>query len=321
MYNIVFSIPIHEKFEVVLDLICNIRHFNPNCGIVFHLSKAFNYRDSKISKGHFLDIVNRIGDIWINPESLRSGRNDIIQTHISNFFFVKNFVEFDYFAFCASNESFIRSNVYDYMKNFEWGSKNRIIAGPEDWRFGKELFNDLDLFRSFGSPEYKIVFSNTEGQFFKKALFEKICEKINSFYDYRKMEVPYPRDEIYFSTFARNLKERAEQPIGDIYTYSAYHFHFLWDVSRFEIDKLLRGNNHIYSIKRVDRNLNDGIRAMLRERFGYVDELRVWLGNAIELTSFNNIVIDIGSLNKNAKQLFQNWKKIPKFFTNRWKTK
>ena len=319
MYNIVFSIPIHEKFEVVVDQICNIKYFNKNCGIVFHISESFNYKDSKISREQFENIVKEIGDVWINPVSLRSGRSDIIQTYISNFEYIKNFVDFEYFAFCASNESFIKSGTYEYLKDFAWGTRNIIISKPEDWKFGKDLFDDKDLTNFLKSQGGQIIFSNAEGQFFTKGLFDQICYKINSFYDFTQIVNFYPREEIYFSSVAACLAKDNGCKMGQIYTYSAYHFRFLWDVTRFEINKLLKNDNQLFSVKRVDRKFNDNIRVFLRQKFGYGQSLEYIVGNTIKLETMNMLEIDVISLKKNFKQLFKNWKKIPKFFMNKWK--
>lgn len=319
MYNVIFSIPIHEKFEVVVDQICNIKYFNKNCGIVFHISESFNYADSKISREQFESIVKSMGDVWINPVSLRSGRSDIIQTYMSNFEYVKNLVDFEYFAFCASNESFIKSGVYEYMKNFAWGAKNIIISKLEDWKFGNALFKDKDVMEFLKSQDGQVVFSNAEGQFFRKELFGQISQKIKSFYDYTKIVSFYPREEIYFSSVAACLTKNEEASVGQIYTYSAYHFRFLWDVTRFEINKLLKNDNQLFSVKRVDRKFNDNIRVFLRQKFGYGQSLEYIVGNTIKLETMNMLEIDVISLKKNFKQLFKNWKKIPKFFMNKWK--
>lgn len=319
MYHIIFSIPIHEKFEVVLDQICNIKHFNKNCGIILHISKSFNYKESQISKEQFESIVKKIGDVWINPISLRSGRSDIIQTYISNFEYIKSRVEFEYFAFCASNESFIKPGTYEYMRKFNWGSKNIIISSPEDWKFGKDLFKDSDLMGYLDSQSSPVVFSNAEGQFFRKELFEQISQIISSFYDYKKTTVFYPREEVYFSTVAACLTKSRGGSIGNIFTYSAYHFRFLWDVTRFEIDKLLKTNNDLYSVKRVDRKFNDNIRVLLRQQFGYSNELDSYVGKIVRQKSMGKFEIDMISLNKNVNQFLDNWKKIPKFFMNKWK--
>lgn len=322
MLNIVFSIPIHQRFEVVLDQICNFRHFNPNCGIVFHLSQSFDESGSALSKKDFCAIVEQMGNIYINPTSVRTGFADIIQTHISNFEYVKELTEFEYFAICASNESFVRTGLYDYMKDFDCGFSRCAIKKASDWRFGKFLFKDEDFLSYVNETDRKILnFTKPEGQFYKKNLFSGICTKIKIFYDYTKMPFAYPREEVYFSTIACNIADAQQSlKIGDIFTYSAYHFAFLWDVSRIECNRIASGCDAQFSVKRVDRLINDNIRMYLREKYGYADDLRRLLPPHICLKKQCTVLVDCASLKKNVKQLCKNWKKIPKFFTNKWKT-
>ena len=45
-YAVAFSIPAHEKFEVIVDQITNINHFNPNCAIVLHISKKLRQMET-----------------------------------------------------------------------------------------------------------------------------------------------------------------------------------------------------------------------------------------------------------------------------------
>ena len=53
-YKILFSIPVHEKLEVVLDQIANIFTLNKDCGIVLHFSPVFDYANSAIDKDTFI---------------------------------------------------------------------------------------------------------------------------------------------------------------------------------------------------------------------------------------------------------------------------
>ena len=322
MLNIIFSIPIHQRFEVVLDQIYNFRHFNPNCGIVFHLSQGFDEAGSALSKDEFLSIVEKIGNVYINPTSVRTGFADIIQAHISNFEYVKDCVDFDFFAVCASNEAFVRSGLYDYIRDFDCGFSSCPIKKASDWRFGDWLFQDEKLLSYVNNTEAKILnFTKPEGQYYKKNLFLDICTKIKGFYDYNVMPFAYPREEVYFSTIACNMNAAQQSlKIGDIFTYSAYHFAFLWDVSRIECNRVSSGRYPFFSVKRVDRSINDNIRIYLREKFGYVGKLRSVLPSRIKLKKLNVVQIDFMSLKKNVKQLCNNWKKIPKFFSNKWKT-
>lgn len=319
MLNIVFSIPIHQKLEVVLDQICNIQHFNPNCGIVFHMSKGFDYKTSLITKEYFLQKVKQLGNVFINPESVRTGFADIIQAHISNFDYVSKVCDFHYFAICASNESFIRPNLYDHLKQVDCGYRLNSIEKASEWKYGEPLFRDQDLLGYLKANGYNLIDVTTpEGQYFRKDIMMEVVETIKHFYNYLNMKEAYPREEVYFSTVARNLFPNAK--VGKIFTYSAYHYQFLWDVTRSEINRLIHFKGDIYSVKRVNRQLNDNIRVYLRDKFKYDGRLSDLLPNDIDVKDrYTNLRIDMSSVKKNIKELMDNWKKIPKYFTNKWK--
>lgn len=89
-YRILFSIPVHEKPEVVLDQINNFLHFNPDCCIVLHISSGFRFDSDHISEDGFFSALGDIDRVYVNPNRLRSGLEDIIQCHISNFCLLHN---------------------------------------------------------------------------------------------------------------------------------------------------------------------------------------------------------------------------------------
>ena len=47
--TLLFSIPIHEKQDIVNNLVENIFNFNPNCKIILHINKNFHNFNKKFS--------------------------------------------------------------------------------------------------------------------------------------------------------------------------------------------------------------------------------------------------------------------------------
>ena len=47
--ELLFSIPVHEKQDIVNNTVENIFNFNPNSKIILHISKNFDYFDEKYS--------------------------------------------------------------------------------------------------------------------------------------------------------------------------------------------------------------------------------------------------------------------------------
>lgn len=273
-YNIVFSIPIHEKFEVVVDQVLNFFCFNPNCAIVFHISQGFNYKGSSISKERFIDIINGIGNVYLNPESVRTGLGDIIQAHISNYNFIKNIADFKYFSMCASNELFVKPGLYEYINKFDCGVKLLDIDQHKfnDWTPGIKAKEDEVLTNYLKNKGIdKIYGSHIEGSYYKKDLFDEIVNEIAGFYDYKTMSNAYPREEIYFSSVLWMImlkKHDVKINSGGVFSYTRWNGFtnykiWIWDINR------LKNRDNLFSVKRVDRSIDARFREYARIRFGY----------------------------------------------------
>lgn len=273
--NIIFSIPINEKFEVVVDQILNFKTLNNNCGIIIHISQGFNYEQSELNLDCFLEIVNKIDNVYINDKKLRTGKYDIIQAHLSNFEYVKNIIDFDYFCMCASNELFFKEGLYDYIKKYDAGvGYNNIKFNPK-WIPGKYAKNDDSLKKIMKILDVKnnnIIGSQIEGSFYKKKIFEKICLLINENYDFNNMKVAYAREEVYFSTIVWNLsllEKKLKIKENGMVTYCPWNRKYTMNVKINEIDNLLLNENNFFSVKRVPRIQNDCVRQYLRQMYNY----------------------------------------------------
>ena len=277
-YNIVFSIPIHEKFEVVVDQILNFFHFNPGCAIVFHISQGFSYNKSFITKNDFVDIINEIGDVFINPESVRTGYCDIIQAHLSNFNYIKSVVDFDFFSMCASNEMFIKPGLYDSVKDYDCGLEFMDINQNKyfNWYTGIQALKDEDLLRYIGIEGLDRFYgSHIEGSYYKKDLFGKIVDIIESFYDYKKMSYVYPREEIYFSTVTKALELKGEVmriKENGLFSWSRWNSFMALKVWCWDVYKQ-QNNPLTFSVKRVDRSKDANLRIFLRKKTGLYNDV------------------------------------------------
>lgn len=113
--DIVFSVLAHEKAETLIDTIINIKYYNENCGIIIHISSAFDWDGSMIDEETFYKAVEEMESVWINPQHVRSCRDILAKLHILNFDYVKKVCEFKFFSLMASNCAFIKSGVADFM--------------------------------------------------------------------------------------------------------------------------------------------------------------------------------------------------------------
>lgn len=304
-YKLLISIPIHERLEVVIDQILNIKHCNSDCAIVFHFSQGYQDKNSSLPKEKFLQIADKLGDVLINPVSVRTGMDDIIQAHLENFKFAKTQIDFEYFCICASNESFFKTGLYDYIKKMDGGASQDSVKG---WLYEKELGDDVPFQEYLKENNISdIKYTYPEGQFFKREVFEYIFKSINDFYDYKTISVVYPRDEVYFATFLGALKTiNPDLVLGKTFTYSAYHLTHLWNVTRLRIVYDISHKDWLFTAKRVDRNINDSVRAYLRQSLGYYEEEKELLKDYCDIKELSTARIDWNDFKKLILPVFKN---------------
>ena len=274
MINTMISIPVHEKTEVVIDQIVNCKHFFPNCGVVLHISKGFNYEDSFHTEKEFMFILSTFENVFVNPTHLDTGFADIVQTHVSNFNYIANLVDFEYFAMEASNDLFVRQmpEIKDRDANFYRNIWEKHDTWNKYWRI--PLINDKylnDILNYFKKDRSVLICSQIEGSYYKKELFAKIVELIDRFYNYKEVikqpRTTYPREEVFYSTLATLLDENLNN-LQNPYTFVP------WSTpgylpSEEEINDVSNAKKEgKYSIKRVLRNINDPVRFMIGTQIG-----------------------------------------------------
>lgn len=266
-YNILFSIPIHEKPEVVIDQIINIKHFNADCCIVFHVSKGFCFDSDYLSEEDFLKYLEEMDDVLVNPKRLRSGYEDIIQCHISNYRYASEQIQFKYIMFAASNELFIRQGLLEDIERFDCGPSRRSAVNEQStWIQEKRALLDDELKHYLSEKSIDKIYSGQfEGSFMRKEMMEQISNAIESFYDYKKMSIRYAREEFYFHTliaaFYPNAAIREENT-----TYMDWANDLRISVA--DIINLKHNHEGKYSVKRIPRLINDEVRAFIREYIG-----------------------------------------------------
>ena len=272
-YKIVFSVPVHEKYEVVIDLIMNIFHFNPDCAIVLHYSKGFRAAESTISFDAFGQIIKKIGDVYVNPESVRTGTFDIIQAHIKNFKYVESLLDFEFVALTASNELFIKSGLYDHIHPYDCGVTYIDIDTESKWEIADLAKQDPvlnDYVRSQGWT--KIMGSHVEGSFYRKEVMSEIVDRIDSFFDYNIIEISYPRDEVFYPTMLWNISQDKKLAVLNpgLYCWTPWNKTcYQWDILVKDIRRLKHDEN-VYSVKRIPRVQGYYTRDYIRQEGGYL---------------------------------------------------
>lgn len=285
-YKIIFSIPVHERPDVVLDQIKNIIYNNPECAVVLHLSKEFNDNNSSISLESFFSSLDNYTNVYINPKRMRTDRiyikglyklfrhmgwgDGIFFTHVSNFSYMKDIADFEFIMLLSSNELFIKRGAYEFIKKYIAGTQgyNRIIDVNTKWGTGRIAQQDKILkllVKNISHREPYICGGQVEGSWYAKNIFSVICDNIISSYPKSKIfNKYYVREEIYYPTLLSHIVEVKENKVfcGNI-------TNVLWEnkdmrASVDDIKKTIESDN-FFSIKRIERDINDPIRTYVRD--------------------------------------------------------
>lgn len=214
--KLVISIPVHEKPDVIQNQILNFHKYIPDSIIVLHVSKGFFDK-------HSLDEIGYQRNVYINPTHLDTKWSNIIQTHISNYEFIRNQLDFDYFILHASNDMYIRSGFEQYIQNYEAGFNIRkVIKQDSHWWPGNAAFQDIQLKKIMQAcGQTMIIASQVESSFYRKDVMEKIYHILKLFQCDFARDLVYPREEIYFPTIASSLVSWSK--IGYTTTFSEVH--------------------------------------------------------------------------------------------------
>ena len=265
--NLLFSIPVHEKQDIINNTLENIFHFNPNSKIILHINKTFQDFDPSLSQYNNL-FINKT-----NIDYTKGG--DLLAYHISNFdYCIKNNISFEYFILSASNELYIKRGSNIYIEKVKNGLQ--IVKQNEDFtvdwhNFKKNIENNESIQKLFELIQNnKLVGGQAEGQFYQKHVFQKIYDlyiQITLGYEPLNFEA----EEIIPQTIFHSLNLEYNDPITlQNYTNNIdFTVPYIKELTNTNIQiqsntlknqltspHLNKYSENIYSIKRVDRNFN-----------------------------------------------------------------
>lgn len=264
--ELLFSLPVYEKQDIVNNTIENIFNFNPNCKIILHINKNFKSFDKSKSNYHNLYFNQTNFDYY--PGS------DLLIYHVSNFdYCINNNISFEYFIFCASNELYIKKNAVNYIKEYKNGLQLVQYDKNIDWHnFKKDLHENQIILNLFEEINNNILCGGqVEGQFFEKKIFIKIKDLYLKITNLNEHKIYFEAEEIIPQTIFNSLNIKN---YGDCLTLQNYtnDIKFTPDYIKKLINNVIipenniksqlfsphinKNSNNIYSIKRVDRKFN-----------------------------------------------------------------
>jgi len=243
---IAISIPIHESMDCVVDLVENIRHYEPNSYLILHASKIFSSFEAEKLKPY--------ENVFINPKRNPTGLG-LLTHHISNFKFLQKHVSFDSFVIMSSNEMLIKYGLEEHVKKYKngfqatfrhqrptWHLFNRFQNAGHKW--SDQAPQDFDFVKN---PEYitwesdcpdncpdnphghqmkalmkqlglkEIIGGQTEGQFYETGIFEQISEIYHKIWGFDNHVAGYETEEcvpmMVAKTILKSKKEKQTAPI------------------------------------------------------------------------------------------------------------
>ena len=264
--DLLFSIPVHEKQDIINNQIENILNYNLNSNIILHINKSFK---------NFNENLTKYDNVYINSKNFNYiYSKGLLWIHINNFLEAMRInVNFKYFVMISSNEMFIRNGLNLYIEKYKNGLQIEEFNIDKDWHnFNKKIEEDPKmLFMLEELNLTKIYGGQAEGQFYEKKVFNKIVEIYLKFYGTNELN-NFETEEILCQTIFKSLNISYTYPFT-LQNYSnnlEYNEDFIELIRNNKIiiknDKKKNGLisphvnldcSSIYSIKRVDRSFND----------------------------------------------------------------
>lgn len=217
MARLCISIPVHERLDVVMDHIENIRAFTPSDTlIVIHAAAGFldnTWLQSIMPEG-----------VYVNPQSVTNdwgfevaNHGTVIPQHQSNFRFMTASVKepFDYFLLEASNDLFFMQGVGDYI------SQSGVDAGVQSHPItpATKPGTLFEMAEHFG---VEVRNSQVEGQFYRTEVYQELIDKVDS--QWRPESRMVAAEEWWYPTIIQTITSNTVAP----YVYTETH----WDMAR-----------------------------------------------------------------------------------------
>jgi len=284
--KILFSIAVHESKECVSDMCRNIVYFVPNSIIVLHCAHDFSLTIPD-------DLKN---SVVINPESFTSGFMDgtLTLVHLSNLYFsLEEDIKFDYFCPFGSNQLFVKHGFASYISNYDsplttdlsnLDSQSKIFKRD---RYTQKIISSNSFFKSApegcfyrGDLVREALKRDDVTQWFNKSkqyyltknslAIRKAIRQIIRVFRLAKLDIFIPS---YLARFGYATEEIVLPSLFSGKRKGQKTCFIPWDrtsiaITKADIDKIIKEENFLYSVKRVERNIEDTIRQYIRVEIG-----------------------------------------------------
>ncbi len=253
--KIAFCLPVHERNDVICNVIENIQKFVKDPLIIIHVNKFWDGFDNSIPE--------KYENVYVNPDRVFGVKFESqLPLIISNFEFAKQF-GFDYYCIFHTNEMFIKSGLENYISDNEMSHHHFPNVKHQNTVNVLNNTNLLDLV-----PVNHIFNNHVEGNFFKKELFQTVI-------DYIKTEMPNminfkgAVEETLIPTLAYHFTDKNKVVLPYLRSFYHENLQVNEDVIKTCLqDKLMIKSyydipmftNMLFSVKPINRDINDPVR-------------------------------------------------------------
>jgi len=316
--DILFSIPVHEKQDIINNHIENILNYNPNSNIIIHINKSYK---------NFNPLLTSYKNVYINRNSFNyQYSKGLLWIHINNFLeAIRLNISFKYFVIISSNEMFIKYGLNKYINKFKNGLQiikydplikwHNFQKNIEKTNEMKSLLKDINLNTFYGGQ--------TEGQFYEKDIFQEISNIYIKHYESKELN-SFETEEVIAQTIFKSFNINYGLPIT-LQNYSNNIIFSDFFIEQLRLDNIIIPNNFInetllesahinqdcksiFSIKRVDRSFNN-IRNYLSNK-GFILNRSIYQLNTFYYSNNSSIYLHSNNhlqfIKSNGKKDF-NW--------------
>ncbi|MFL0976420.1 hypothetical protein ACJO1P_12555 [Vibrio parahaemolyticus] len=286
---ILISLAVHENVDVVVNQIKNLNKYIPDCYVLLHIARDFyQHQGDAIEKS-----LNIFANVYINKTSLNTGYLDgsVLASHLSNLRQAIDLeLNYSYILLVGSNEMYVRYGLNDYIERYEcslgWSrddndqyddgfgralkdpllckllNENNIKLlkrAPEGTFYSRELFENSPLYKFLLSDKYKIImwFYNIKTlSFLRKKIFTPLARILHKLKIFNPLSfMSYATEEFYIPSLMLSGGKRSSLPV----CYMDWDKNLLVDIQT--VNSVNSGRNKgKFSVKRVERDINDPVR-------------------------------------------------------------
>ncbi|MCD7110974.1 hypothetical protein LRX75_18225 [Rhizobium sp. DKSPLA3] len=198
MSRLLFSLPVHERPDIVREQIRNIDYFCPGSVICLHVSAI------ALGEKETFRALCAADNVLINPQSHETlWSAGIMHAHISNFLYAMEAdVAFDKIVLISSNELLVKPGLADYVGAYDIGSQMEVFDTSNDWGVFRQDYLHTPAMQGFLSALGLPLFfgGQAEGQFASRRIFSQLAR---AFTDHFPMgPIGFPIEEVILPTFA-----------------------------------------------------------------------------------------------------------------------